>query len=392
MYKTLIAGRAGLGKDLIAKMLEDKYNWKFVQSYTTRPRRTENEYGHRFITKEDTEQIPKSEIATDAVLNNNYYFSTKQQIYEADGYIVNPKAIPDLLKNCPDVYFQIIYIHPKDNETRMEMAIKRANESDDPDKTIQAYTDRDKDEDQEFSDFEDRIKNNQVHGEMYECVAVVNDYTITQAEQIVDLAESLRRFHKNMKTILKKITEKSDILEYDKTKDFDSTDILFSNKDPIYRLAKLSTSSDDKLTLKFIQNPNGNIGRINIETFIRVLYHTTNLPENPFSLFIKTWLETCDAHGLDIKPNKPQTVTADNITYAVIKTAYRIEDDPTTTDRSFIPSGYHIIQERQETYMCVKTDPYDENDNPPVILLKSDFYPTKELCEQAIQQKIADDI
>lgn len=378
MYKTLIVGRAGSGKDLIAKKLEDKYGWTFVQSYTTRPRRTETEHGHTFITKEEAEKFRKSEIATDAVLNDNYYFSTIRQIEECDGYIVNPKAIPDLLSACPDVYFQIIYIRPKDDETRYEMAVKRANESDDPDKTLQAYKDRDSDEYEEFTRFEERIASNEVHGNMHECVSLTNTYTIEIVDQIADMAESMRRFHKNMRKILH-VIERHGILEVDKDIEFEKTDLLFNINDPVYRLAKLSTNPDDNdALLEFMSNNDAPSapGRMNVETFIQALYHTIKLPESPMALFMQIWLSTCDAYGLVSDTDTPNisTITVNGTVFGIIKTLYRIENDETPR-----PIQYHIIQEQKETYVCVK-----DGENTSQILLKTDFHETEADCRNAI--------
>lgn len=377
MYKTLIVGRAACGKDLIAKKLEDKYGWTFVQSYTTRPKRTDNEHGHTFITKEDVDNFDKNDIVTDTVLNDHYYFSTKQQINDADGYIINPDAIPDLLNACPDTYFQIIYIRPKNNDTRYEMAIKRANESDNPDNVLQSYINRDKDEDAEFTTFEERIEQNQVHGNMHECVSLVNTYTLEIVDQIADMAESMRRFHKNMITILH-ILEHHGIIKVDKDIIFEKTDLLFNPKDPLYRLAKLSTNPDDNTALLELYNQtdmNTMPGRINIETFIQALYHTIKLPESPMALFMQIWLSTCDAYGLtfDTNDQEQKTIIANGTVFGIIKTLYRPENNT--------PTKYHIIQERKETYVCVK-----ENENCSQILLKADFYKTKDSCQKAINR------
>ena len=44
-----LVGPSGSGKTTVAKALE-KHGYNVIQSYTTRPRRSENEWGHTFVT------------------------------------------------------------------------------------------------------------------------------------------------------------------------------------------------------------------------------------------------------------------------------------------------------------------------------------------------------
>ena len=52
MSKVLLVllGESGTGKTTIANELRNKYNMKVLQSYTTRPKRDENEDGHTFVS------------------------------------------------------------------------------------------------------------------------------------------------------------------------------------------------------------------------------------------------------------------------------------------------------------------------------------------------------
>ena len=45
----LIIGESGSGKTTLVSSLEKQKNLKSIQSYTTRPPRYENEYGHIFV-------------------------------------------------------------------------------------------------------------------------------------------------------------------------------------------------------------------------------------------------------------------------------------------------------------------------------------------------------
>ena len=49
----LIVGQSGSGKTTIMTTLEEKYELKSIQSYTTRPKRSDGETGHIFISDEE---------------------------------------------------------------------------------------------------------------------------------------------------------------------------------------------------------------------------------------------------------------------------------------------------------------------------------------------------
>ena len=49
----LIIGESGSGKTTLVSSLEKQKNLKSIQSYTTRPPRYENEYGHIFVSENE---------------------------------------------------------------------------------------------------------------------------------------------------------------------------------------------------------------------------------------------------------------------------------------------------------------------------------------------------
>ena len=53
----LIVGASGSGKTTVANVLEEKYGYKQLQSYTTRPMRTENEISHTFVNDAFFDQL-----------------------------------------------------------------------------------------------------------------------------------------------------------------------------------------------------------------------------------------------------------------------------------------------------------------------------------------------
>ena len=56
-YIVLIVGESGSGKSTICDELTKRYGLKQVESYTTRPRRSEDEDGHTFVSDEEFDKL-----------------------------------------------------------------------------------------------------------------------------------------------------------------------------------------------------------------------------------------------------------------------------------------------------------------------------------------------
>lgn len=89
-----IVGKSGSGKSTIADKLHNQYGYDVLQSYTTRPERSEGETGHVFVTKEEYDVVP-DKVAT-TCFDGNYYCATKEQIDNNDIYIIDPKGLKEL--------------------------------------------------------------------------------------------------------------------------------------------------------------------------------------------------------------------------------------------------------------------------------------------------------
>ena len=143
----LIVGRTGSGKSSLIKKLCERTNLIALQSYTTRPKRSEADNDHIFVDVEEYLRAKENgEVAIDGEIAGNYYYSTIEQLYNADLYTINPEALNRLLAlNLPDIRFVVVYISCPD-KTREERAMKRGDDK-------HKYRVRDFAERQEFRKF-----------------------------------------------------------------------------------------------------------------------------------------------------------------------------------------------------------------------------------------------
>lgn len=125
--KVLIVGRTASGKDTLREALERKYGWKFVKSYTTRKKRFEDEDTHLFVSQQQADNA-KNKVAVTFVNNGegwDEYFSTEEQLQEADAYIVDPIGMYLLCSSMPYEHFIVVYVKPASTYLQFRHAIKR---------------------------------------------------------------------------------------------------------------------------------------------------------------------------------------------------------------------------------------------------------------------------
>ena len=143
----LLVGRTGSGKSSLIKRLCERTGLVALQSYTTRPKRSETDNDHIFVDVEEYLHAKEnSEIAIDGEIAGNYYYSTIEQLYNSDLYTINPEALDRLLSmDLPNIRFVVVYISCPD-KIREERAIKRGDDK-------HKYRVRDFSERQEFRKF-----------------------------------------------------------------------------------------------------------------------------------------------------------------------------------------------------------------------------------------------
>lgn len=87
----LICGESGSGKTTLVSALEKQHNLIPIPSYTTRPPRSENEYGHIFVNDEAFSQLKN--IVAYTQYNNCQYGATSEQVDKYNLYIIDKEGI-----------------------------------------------------------------------------------------------------------------------------------------------------------------------------------------------------------------------------------------------------------------------------------------------------------
>lgn len=219
----LIAGRSGAGKDyLVSKMIELSKEmtgkaFAMVKSYTTRPPRYENEDTHIFIAKEDVDKYP-NKVATTKI-GEYEYFATAEQVNNSEIYVIDPKGIDELITNMPDTEFQIVYVQADEDINRRINAVKRA---DDKIREEEIFAARDAAENEQFTEFEDKIHNRMDYEKCFpdnvnSVIIVTNTYKAEDMEQYARMLVTRKIQIDRMRTVVRECVELGIISESENT-------------------------------------------------------------------------------------------------------------------------------------------------------------------------------
>ena len=125
-----IMGETASGKDTLTKKLCEDTGMKAIVSYTTRPRRTNEDDTHIFVDDSVYEQM-KDNLAAYTEINGFRYWTTIDQIWDNDIYIIDPNGL-ETLENLglEDIDICSIYINVP-LEVRLERALYRGDSVED---------------------------------------------------------------------------------------------------------------------------------------------------------------------------------------------------------------------------------------------------------------------
>ena len=112
-----ILGKSASGKDFLTNKLCQRTGLNQIISYTTRERRVDEGDTHRFVTEEDYERInSEGKIAAFTQIGRNKYWTTVDQLYENDVYIIDSDGVNYLRKlNLPNLRLVTVFINVPDN-------------------------------------------------------------------------------------------------------------------------------------------------------------------------------------------------------------------------------------------------------------------------------------
>lgn len=127
-----VLGETASGKDTLTKKLCDETGMKQVISYTTRNRRDNEGDTHIFVDNSVYEQMKSDDkIAAFTEINGNKYWSTIDQLYNNNIYIIDPNGLEVLENlNLTDINLCSIYINVP-TEVRLDRALYRGDSVED---------------------------------------------------------------------------------------------------------------------------------------------------------------------------------------------------------------------------------------------------------------------
>lgn len=121
----LLVAKSASGKTTIAEILEKEFGFKSIQSYTTRAPRHKGETGHTFITDDEFDLLEN--IIGYTEYNGHRYCCTKEQIDEADIYVIDVPGVETLLERYNSDRLILILYFDTSVRTRIDRMIDRGD-------------------------------------------------------------------------------------------------------------------------------------------------------------------------------------------------------------------------------------------------------------------------
>lgn len=118
-----IVGQSGSGKTFLTNLLRER-GWKILDSLTTRSPRKLNELGHTFVTKEAFDAL-RADFMAYTEFDGYEYATTRQQLEEAQFYIIDPAGIEWLSEKIGRDKFVVAFINASEKRRFTRMAKER---------------------------------------------------------------------------------------------------------------------------------------------------------------------------------------------------------------------------------------------------------------------------
>lgn len=112
-----VMGRTASGKDALANKLCERTGLKLITSYTTRPQRVNEGDTHIFTTKEAYDKaLADGNMAAYTEIAGNVYWTTIDQLYDNDVYIIDPVGVQNLRNlNLPNLRLVTVFVNVPDD-------------------------------------------------------------------------------------------------------------------------------------------------------------------------------------------------------------------------------------------------------------------------------------
>ena len=122
----LIVGESGSGKSTICNYLSETYGLKELKSYTTRPKRNENDTSHTFVSQTEFNAVAKDAVAYTR-FDKYEYCASVQQGDESDLYVIDMDGVKTLLKCYKGKRIPYVVYIKADGLDRVENMIRRGD-------------------------------------------------------------------------------------------------------------------------------------------------------------------------------------------------------------------------------------------------------------------------
>ena len=194
--KFLVVGRTGTGKSTLCKCLEKK-GLKVLKTYTTRPKRSERDNDHSFLTEREAVEFREERKLLRTVINGYEYFTTYSSVQNADVLCIDPDGVKEITDAFPNISFYIIYMKADEAE-RKNRAIQRA---DDPAKEILVFETRNWSENPMFTEFEKQMQ--QAHTPIVGVICYHNNFQYNKLDNFANSLRNLFQAHANILSIIR---------------------------------------------------------------------------------------------------------------------------------------------------------------------------------------------
>jgi guanylate kinase len=102
-----IVGESGSGKTLAQEYINREYNIPLIESYTTRPKRSDDEQGHKFVSDVYFNSVKEEDIIAYTKFGDYHYWCEKKDVQSKNIYVIDEDGLRMLKERFRDEY--IIY-------------------------------------------------------------------------------------------------------------------------------------------------------------------------------------------------------------------------------------------------------------------------------------------